>query len=1150
MSNLRKAGMRSKNSCMSSKKLVRALLVSTLFTVPTQLVSAQLNIALTNTQLGTMIQQIQSQSQYQFFYDDELADTPIGTVNASGSSVEEVLDQALAGKGISYRVDDNVIYLSKENSSNTSASVNSVQQDQQQITGRIIDSTGEPLIGVSIIEKGTTNGTITDWDGNYTLNAPTGATLQYSYIGYQSVEMVVEAGKTVIDLTMKEDTEMLDEVVVTALGIKREKKMLGYAVQELKSDELNKTGDPSVTSALQGKVAGLSMNTSATGLGGSTKITIRGNSSLSDNNQPLWIVDGVPFSDNSNSDASFYGGVDRGGASLDINPDDIESISVLKGPNAAALYGSRAGNGVILVTTKKGSKKDGFGVRYSGNFTWTKIAETLEMQNRYGQGHINTKAEDGPTGAIYSSGDGSSWGPVLDGSDQVAWNGETYPYLAYGNKLKDYFNTGFSQTHNVSIQNGTETSHYRASFGQSSNKGVFPNEELSRTNIDLNAGTELNKYFSMDGKISLSRTKATDRPEYGTYGAINQLMGIPNNIRLQDLMQYSDEDHVHVNWNGPSAGVRNPYYVLNQRHNSDERWRAFGYYNAKINFTDWLHFSAKYAFDYYRTRIENTNAGDGINNETTVSTITNDEMSRNEENFFESNAEFMLMGDKQITDNFRLGFNVGANFMYQRYEILGAAVGNRVDKTSWMLNAANQINSVSEDGYKRAMNSVFGSAQLAWKEYLSLDLTARNDWSSTLPKQNNSFFYPSANLSFVISDFVRSLDKTLPSWITFAKLRLSAAQVGKDTDPYQLYNTYSFKYDKGVLTPSKDNVKMNDQLKPEIATSYEVGLDMKFFDNRLGFDFTYYYSKTKNQIMKVPAAAPWSGGQWVNAGLISNQGVELMIYSTIVDTKDFTFDLNVNMAHNVSMVKELAPDYNVSYMFFNGDGNFPIKVGAREGEKLGEIYAGTLYQRDDQGRILINKENGLPMTTTDEAERVANPIGNIQPKLTMSVSPTFTYKGVTLSAMFDMKFGGDIFSYSEMNATGSGLAARTANRGEDNGYMMVFPGVYEDGTPNTTEISASQYYGSLLPEDFLYDASFIKLKELSLGYSFPSKLLKKTPLSSLNVSFVARNLCYLLKHTPGTSPEGGYDTTMFSQAIDYAALPYTRTFGLSVSLGF
>ena len=315
---------------MSSKKLVRALLVSTLFTVPTQLVSAQLNIALTNTQLGTMIQQIQAQSQYQFFYDDELEETPIGSVKANGSNVEEVLDQELAGKGISYVVDDNVIYLSKESTSTTAApsSANAAQQDQlQEITGRVIDATGEALIGVSVVEKGTTNGSITDWDGNFTVKVPVGSTLQFSYIGYKTVEMPVEAGKTTINLTMEEDSEMLDEVVVTALGIKREKKMLGYAVQELKSDELNRTGDPSVTSALQGKVAGLQMNTSATGLGGSTKITIRGNSSLSDNNQPLWIVDGVPFSDNSDSDASFYGGFDRGGASLDINPHDIESSS-------------------------------------------------------------------------------------------------------------------------------------------------------------------------------------------------------------------------------------------------------------------------------------------------------------------------------------------------------------------------------------------------------------------------------------------------------------------------------------------------------------------------------------------------------------------------------------------------------------------------------------------------------------------------------------------------------------------------------------------------------------------------------------------------------------------------------------------------------
>ena len=540
-------------------KYLRTLVFLGLSAAPFQLVSAQFNLSLANPSLGSVIKEIQAQSDYQFFYDDKLASVQLESLNMNDSSLQEVLSKALSGKNISYKIDDKVVYLSMDNS--TVKKSPAQETAKKTITGRIIDATGEPLIGVTIMEKGTTNGSITDYDGNYSLSVPGNAVLQFSYIGYKSIEMTVE-GKEVIDLTMHEDTEVLDEVVVTALGIKREKKMLGYAVQELKSDELNKTGDPSVTSALQGKVAGLQMNTSATGLGGSTKITIRGNSSLSDNNQPLWIVDGVPFSDNNTSDASFYGGVDRGGSAMDINPDDIESISVLKGPNAAALYGSRAGNGVILVTTKKGSKKDGFGIRYTGNFTWSSVAETLEQQERYGQGQIGANG-----GASYTKETSGSWGPVLDGSSFEAWNGETYAYSKYGNKLKDYFDTGFSQNHNVSISNGTETSHFRASFGASDSKGVFPNEKLNRINIDLNAGTELNKWMSIDGKISLSRTKAEDRPEYGTYGAINQLMGIPHNVRLDDLKQYSTEDAVHVNWYGPSAEIRNPYYVLHQRHN-------------------------------------------------------------------------------------------------------------------------------------------------------------------------------------------------------------------------------------------------------------------------------------------------------------------------------------------------------------------------------------------------------------------------------------------------------------------------------------------------------------------------------------------------------------------------------------------------------
>lgn len=1122
------------NHLLRKPKLLRASLILLFMAAPIQWTAAQFTLSTSQTTLGQVIKTVQKQSKYQFFYDDQLSSTPIASVNVKDATLEELLNAALKGKNVTYKIEDNVVYLSKGNNG-----VQAVKQDpvERNISGTVVDTNGEPLIGVNVSVKGTTTGTITDFDGNYTLKVTeANPVIVYSYIGYKSQNLAL-GDKNVLNVTLSEDTQIIDEVVVTALGIKREKKMLGYAVQELKSDQLNKTGDPSVTSALQGKVAGLQMNTAGTGLGGSTKITIRGNSSLADNNQPLWIVDGVPFSDNNNSDASYYGGVDRGGSAMDINPEDIESISVLKGPNAAALYGSRAGNGVILVTTKKGSKKDGFGVRYSGNFTWSQVAETLDKQDRYGQG----------TDGEYDKSAGGSWGGVLDGHMVTAWNGQQLPYSNYGNKLEDYFNTGFAHNHNVSVSNVTDKSHFRASFGSSNNKGVFPNEKLNKINIDLNAGMEMNKYLSMDGKISLSRTKAEDRPYFGVYGAISQLMGIPNNVRLDDLKQYSNDNSVHVNWTGPNASVRNPYYVLNQRHNSDERWRAFGYYGAKINFTDWLHLSAKYAFDYYRTRIQDTNAGDGFE----VSApryILDDEMKRSEENFFESNAEVILMGDKQLTDNFRLGFTVGGNFMYQKFESLDAGVRNMLDKNVWIFNAANMLNTAGETGRERSTNSVFGSLQLSWKEYLALDLTARNDWSSTLPADNRSFFYPSANLSFVISDFVRSLDKSLPSWLTFAKLRLSAAQVGKDTDPYQLYNSYDLKFEKGELIVNKQNVKMNDQLKPEISTSYEGGLDMKFLNNRLGFDFTYYYSRTKNQIMKVPAPAPWSGGKWVNAGLITNSGFEFMLYSTPVQTKDFTFDLNINLAKNVSKVKELAE--GVDHIYFNGDSNFPVKVGARPGHKLGEIYATKLYQYDNNGNRIIEEKTGLPKQIEDEKVRLEKPIGNIQPKLLMSVAPSFTYKGFSLSALFDMKFGGQIFSMSEMSAAKNGLAKTTMNRGENDGYMMTIPGVYSDGQVNTTKVKAQEYYASTIAEDYIYDASFIKLKELAFGYSFPKSILKKTPLTSLNVSFVARNIAYLLKHTPGTSPEGGYDTTMFSQAIDFMAIPYTRTFGFSVNLGF
>ena len=1128
---------------------------------------AQVTLKTPNTTLEVVIKKIQKQMNLRFFYDDSLAKVMVNNIDVKDEKVQNVLNQLLKGKGISFKVEDNVVYLRKENAP---VAKEKATDSKRKITGKVLDEAQQPMIGVTVAVKGSTTRAVTDIDGNYQLQtSETAPVLQFSYLGYKTKE-VKASGKDAITTTMDVDSKALDEVVVTALGIKRDKKMLGYSVQDIKSDALNTTGDPSVVGALSGKVAGLQMNTASTGLGGSTKITIRGNSSLTDNNQPLWIVDGVPFSDNNTSNASAYGGYDRGGTSLDINPDDIESISVLKGPNAAALYGSRAGNGVILVTTKKGANKSGFGVSYNGNFTWSSVSQAIKMQNRFGQGSngaVNYKRN--ASGDIEGLNGELSFGPELDGHEEYNWYGTKSPYQYTGDKLREYFKTGFSQFHTVALGNNNEKGHYRLSIGYNDNKGLFKNETLDKLSIDLNAGTVVNKYLSLDGKISLSHMKACNRPLLGLNGEVAQLLLIPGNVSLRSLEEnQSSETQIHRNWFGPNQHYSNPYYVRHRYKNSDERWRAFGYYGANINLLDNLKLNAKYSFDYYRTRLQTSDlslADQAISTGTSTwqEKITTDGMQRGEENHFEHNIQMLLLGNNQLTPKLRVDYSLGGNVMYQKYELFQGGVQNMLNKDVWVYNTGGKLVSGGDNGFNRAMYSVFASAQLAYSEYLSLDLTARNDWSSTLPKGQNSFFYPSASISFMFSDFMKSIDKPLPSWVTFAKIRTSLAQVGKDPSPYNLYNTRKFEFESGIRKPVVNTIKMNDMLKPEIKTSYELGLDMKFLNNRLGFDFTYYYSVTRNQSMLVDAAAPWSQ-QWVNAGKILNRGVEMMVYTTPIQTKDLTFNLNMNFAHNRSIVKELAP--GVQRIYFNGDNNMPVRVGAVVGGKLGDIYANNLMKRNDAGQVIVNAQ-GLPQPATGngnlEQYLLGNPIGNIQPDLLMSVTPSLTFKGISLTAMFDMRFGGSIMSVSEGMATSVGTSERTLNRGEYKeisgvkDYYMVVPGVKEDGSINDIPVSAQAYYSTIgiyksqkgYAEEFIHSASYIKLKELSLGYSFPQRMLKKTPFTALKLSFVARNLCFLMKHTPG-NPDGGYDTTMFSQALDFAAVPYTRTFGFSINVGF
>lgn len=1101
---------------------VLLLIMNVVFVEQIQAQDAKINLQVQVKSLGEVLERIEHQSGYSFVYDESLIDINRKvSLTVENERLADVLKRLFRDTDILYSFSDNNILLSRKS---TSKDLSKPGKKKIKITGNVTDQKGEAVIGANISVKGENTGTITDLDGNFGLEVEEGKNITVSYIGYVSQELVAN-GNGPVKIKLAEDARLIDEVVVTALGIKREKKILGYAIQELKSDEINKTGNPSVTDALQGKVAGLQMNTSNTGLNGSTKITIRGNSSLTDNNQPLWIVDGVPFSDNNSSSASLYTGVDRGGTSIDINPEDVESISVLKGPNAAALYGSRAGNGVILVTTKKGSAKNGFGVDYNTNLTWTNVADALHMQHLYGQGD----------NGVFKGDSEFSFGAPLDKADYTAWNGEVMPYQNYGEKLKDYFRTGFTQSHNVSVGGVKDNANVRASFGYTKSDGVFERESLEKMNLGLKAGMTLNKYLSIDGKVSLSKTRADNRPVYGKDGEVYQLLFIPSNIRLTDLQQYSTPDNLHVNWVGPHENVLNPYYVNNQYDNMDERWRSFGYFSMKLNLTSWLYATGKYSFDYYRTKIEDGNRTKG-----NKYPVIDDSFTKQENNFFESNAEFMVIGENEIAEKFRVGYSLGGNIMHQKSEGLSGYAQNMALKGHWYLDSAPGFNYSKQEFQEKKICSAFATFQFSYDDYLNLDLTARNDWSSTL---SDSYFYPSANISFIFSDFMAKMNWHRPSWLTFAKVRLSAAQVGKDTDPYVLRNYVTFDRDPNGPIPIYPTIKANENLKPEMSTSYEAGLDLKFLNNRLGLDFTYYHSMTRNQIMRIPRTGSYAY-EWINAGKILNEGFELMLYADVVRTRDFSFSLNLNLAHNRSTVVELHPSARKMSFNYNKEA-FMIDVGAVEGGKLGDIYANKAFLRDDQGRMILR--DGEPL---DKSGTNTEPIGNIQPDLLMSVSPTFSYKGFSLSALVDMKFGGDIVSVSEAIATGYGTAKRTEKR-ED----LILPGVDEEGRVNTVAIPAENYYRSIggelgYAEEFLYDASYIKLKELSLGYNFPGKLLSKTPFSSLRLSLVGRNLCYLLKHTPGTSPEGGFDTTMFSQAIDFTSVPYTRTIGFSVNVSF
>ena len=1005
---------------------------------------------------------------------------------------------------------------------------------QHTVTGTVVsESDGQPIPGLTVVEKGVNNGTITDADGNYSITVQSGdATLVFSFVSMETQEIPVN-GRSTIDVTMKSKDVAVDEVVVTALGVTREKKSLGYAVSEVKGDEVSTVKDANPINSLSGRVAGVTITQGSFGPGSSSRVIIRGNNSLTGNNQPLYVVDGVPMDNSGFGSANEqgtgeYSKSDYGSGIGDINPDDIASISVLKGPNAAALYGSRAANGVIMITTKKGSARKGIGVSITSNTTFENPMLLPDYQNQYGQG---------TQGAIPSTvGDlkdaGGSWGPMMDGSNQLYYTGEDRPYSPQPDNVKNFFRTGVSSINTVALDGGNDKINMRFSYTNSQINSVIPNSKIERNNFNLRAFAKLAAKLTVDAKATYFKQYGKNRPSLGTEGIMSTLFNIPRNIVISDLKNY--QDPITLSSIGPTTLNSNPYWTVYHDQNKDWKDRFQGFVKIQYAFTDWLSAYIRVGTDMTSMNIEQVNQyGQWYN--------AQGYFNYRESQTQETNADFLFTANKDLTEKINLNASFGGNAMHHIYR--GHSVRGdhfRIPEAPPVLSASNVFPGFTPLQEKK-INSLYGTVSLSYDRWLYLDGSVRNDWSSTLPETNWSYFYPSVSASILFNDLM-NLDN---SAMTYSKLRVSWAQVGNDTDPYQLYDTYSLASISdsylGQTTVSRSSTKFNPNLKPEQITSTEVGGEFRFFDNRLHLDMSYYNIKSKNLIMKVPISASTGYSTLLeNVGEIENKGFEAMLGTTPVRTQNLTWDISVNFATNKNKLKSLIAGTD-NYVFSTvNSGN--VIVQGTVGGGFGDIY-GTTWAKNDNGQVIVNAD-GLPKSSSDKVY-----LGNYQPDWTGGLSNTLTYKNFRLSALVDARFGGKVYSGTDAGMDNAGTSKRTLQY-RDGG--VVVDGVLESGATNTKQITAQQYWGAVagIASEYVYDQTNVRLRELSLVWNLPGNWLSGTVVKSASFGVVGRNLFFIYKKVDNFDPEAAYSTSSFSQGIVYYPLPTTRSLGFNLNVKF
>ncbi|MDR1402842.1 MAG: SusC/RagA family TonB-linked outer membrane protein [Tannerellaceae bacterium] len=1007
-------------------------------------------------------------------------------------------------------------------------------QQSGKITGTIEDAFG-PVVGASILIKGTTHGTITNMDGGFELDGlKSGDVIVVSYIGYISQE-IVYTGQATLSVKLAEDAQKLDEVVVTALGIKREKKALGYAMQEVKGDQLTETRNVNVANALAGKIAGVQINQSSTGVGGGTRIVIRGNNSIAGNNQPLVVVDGVPI-DNFSSDTREYWGnsnIDKGSGISDISPDDIASMSVLKGPAAAALYGSRAGNGVVMITTKTGGTGKGLGISLNTNLTFESPMMTPDFQNLYGQGSNN----------VFGNDQVGSWGPKMDGSAQEMALG-SFSYAARDNNLyKDFLRTGTSWTNSVELGKSTKDMTFRASVTRLDNQSVVPNSGIERTSINLRTTTKLADWLSADFKINYVNSRANNRVAVAAdpNNVFYDYLTMPRSVGFSDWNAYRDndwkrEDGKPAAWKVVhNTAPNNPYWATERNLNSDKRDRYIGFAAFDFKFTNWLSLKLRTGMDNYSFLYDWTRATGNPYWE------TNGSYRVQTERFKELNSDFLFAAQGNW-NKLSIAGTAGGNIMYRSTSKNNDWSGELVIPDFYAINNG-KIHSGEFTKKRKQINSLYATASFSWDSYLYLDVTGRNDWSSTLPENNNSYFYPSAGGSWIFTQMMHNAGYNMGP-LNFGKLRVSWAQVGNDTDPYMLRDYYSLTYDikGGVFNASNKDWIANPNLKNEIIESWELGLELRGFENRVGLDVSYYKKNAKNQILKtsVPAATGYSY-KLINAGNIENKGLEIALNATPVKTSNgFTWETLVNWSKNKNKIIKLTEGTD-RQIISDGTGVNFMQIVAEVGGAYGDMY-GTAYERDASGQIVIG-DNGLPVQAASMQK-----LGNNQPEWMLGWWNNFSYKNVTFGFLFDLNYGGDIYMGSIQQGTRWGNLKMTLD-GRDG---MVAPGVTKDGVQNAKEVTSQQYWTGIagITEAFIYDATNARLREVNLGYSLPGTLLAKTPFASVKASLVARNLFMIYHKTKKFDPESGFSNSSSVQGIEFASMPTMRSIGFNVNVTF